>query len=201
MYGSYLWLQDEIKVEQSNNKLQGFQDAGMGIKPWKLTDQYGKKRSITDFKGQWVMIYFGFCHCPDICPEELEKLVDVVKGIDADKSVPDIQPIFVTLDPERDTVEYMNKYCKDFSTKLIGLTGTSQEIADVAKSYRVYYGFGDKDSDGDYIVDHTIYMYLINPDGQLMDAYQRRCKVDEIVQGSTEYMKEYRKLRKRYAVK
>lgn len=56
-------------------------EAGLGIKNWTLTDQYGKPKSLSDFSGRWVMLYFGFCHCPDICPEELEKLVDVVKGI------------------------------------------------------------------------------------------------------------------------
>ena len=70
-----------IITEQSKDKVEAFLDAGMGTKPWKLTDQYGKRRSIHDFQGQWVMLYFGFCHCPDICPEELEKLADVVKGI------------------------------------------------------------------------------------------------------------------------
>ncbi|XP_053148597.1 protein SCO1 homolog, mitochondrial isoform X2 [Hemicordylus capensis] len=119
--------------------------------PFSLIDHQGQPKSDRDYLGQWVLLYFGFTHCPDICPEELEKLVLVVDEIDGIRSLPNITPLFITIDPERDTKEAIAKYVKEFSPKLIGLTGTKDQIDQVARTFRVYYSSGPKDEDNDYI--------------------------------------------------
>ncbi|KAF3813579.1 hypothetical protein GH733_018732 [Mirounga leonina] len=130
--------------------------------PFSLTTHTGEPKTDKDYVGQWVLIYFGFTHCPDVCPEELEKMIQVVDEI-------------------------------EFSPKLVGLTGSKEEIDQVARAYRVYYSPGPKDEDEDYIVDHTIIMYLIGPDGQFLDYFGQNKKNAEIAGSIAAHMREHRR--------
>ncbi|KAF7249104.1 hypothetical protein EYD10_04865 [Varanus komodoensis] len=179
----------EEKLEKERTKSIGKPLLGG---PFSLTDHQGQPRTDRDYLGQWVLIYFGFTHCPDICPEELEKMVLAVDEIDEIPALPNITPLFITIDPERDDKEAIAKYIKEFSPKLIGLTGTKEQIDQVARAYRVYYSSGPKDEDSDYIVDHTIIMYLLGPDGDFIDYFGQNKDSTEIAASIAGHMRRYK---------
>ncbi|CAL1529796.1 unnamed protein product [Lymnaea stagnalis] len=162
---------------------------------WKLTDHNGNQRSSTDFRGQWIIMYMGFTHCPDICPEEMEKLGQIVKSFDDNPKMPPLQPLFITLDPERDTPTVIKDYLREFpSPRILGFTGTEDEIREVAKKFRAYFGKGPKDEDNDYIVDHTIIIYLISPKGDFVNYYGRNRTANEVIQSVTKHIEKYNEL-------
>ena len=133
---------------------------------FKLTDQHGKTVSDTDFRGKYMLVVFGYTFCPDVCPAELQV---VTAALDALGPLAErIQPVFITIDPERDTVPQLALYAGNFHPRLVLLTGSSAAIADVAKAYRVYYAKaeGSANAGRDYLMDHSSIIYLMGPDGQ-----------------------------------
>jgi len=134
-----------------------------------LTSQDGAKVKLADFKGKAVFIFFGYTHCPDICPVTLANLNNAVNELGDDKNR--VQVLFVTVDPERDTQAELKKYVTYFNKDFIGLTGTPDEIKDVADSYHVFYLKEDTGSESGYLMGHTSSVYLINPDGRIVLRY------------------------------
>ncbi|XP_023135440.2 protein SCO1 homolog, mitochondrial [Amphiprion ocellaris] len=186
----YFKKEKEELIQKERTKSVG--KAALGG-PFSLIDHNNKPSKSEDFFGQWILIYFGFTHCPDICPDEIEKMIEVVEEIDKIKTLPDLTPILITIDPDRDTVEAMAAYVKEFSPKLIGLTGTTAQVEEVSRAYRVYYSQGPKDEDNDYIVDHTIIMYLVDPDGEFVDYFGQNKRNTEIAAAVAGHMRRYRK--------
>ena len=134
--------------------------------PFTLTGQNGRPVSDRDFAGRYRLVYFGFTHCPDVCPTDLQQIGQAMRQLE--KSDPGlaqkVQPIFITVDPERDTPSVMKDYAAAFHPRLIGLTGTPQQIADVTKSFAI---FSAKEGTGpDYNVNHTRIAYLLGPQGE-----------------------------------
>ncbi len=138
--------------------------AGVGG-PFTLTDHTGKLRTQADFENTYSLIYFGFTFCPAICPTELQKMTLALNmlGTDADK----VQPIFITVDPERDTQKNMASYVTLFHPRLLGLRGTEEQTDQVKKSYKVYAAKvppAEGSADDEYLVDHTSFLYFMGPD-------------------------------------
>ncbi|RDY11230.1 Protein SCO1-like 1, mitochondrial, partial [Mucuna pruriens] len=149
--------------------------------PFRLINHHGKYVTEKDFLGKWTLLYFGFTHCPDICPDELQKLAAAVDKI-KEKAGIETVPVFISVDPERDTVEQVGEYVKEFHPKLIGLTGSSDEIKNVARAYRVYY-MKTEEEDSDYLVDHSIVIYLMSPDMEFVKFFGKNNDVDSLADG------------------
>lgn len=190
----WLALHAEKQRKKKMERIEHLKKLSVGQGDFSLVDHTGQPRTKKDFLGQWVLLYFGFTHCPDICPDELEKLASVVNLLDQDSTLPQVLPVFVTVDPDRDNVDAMARYVKEFHPRLIGLTGTSEKVKEAGKSYRVYYSPGPKDEDDDYIVDHTVIIYLLNPDGLFTDYYNRSKKDVDMVKSIKKHMQTYTSL-------
>ncbi len=131
--------------------------------PFTLVNTAGETVTDATFRGRWMLVYFGFTYCPDVCPTELQTISSALDrlGLQASKVV----PVFITVDPERDTPAALAEYVKLFDERLVGLTGSKEQIAAAAKSYRVYYARSKGRDATDYVMDHSSFIYLIGPDG------------------------------------
>jgi len=187
----YMFYLERLKQRmKARERMKQLKVVGFGG-DWALVNAHtGQRCNNDDFKDKWLIIYFGFTNCPDICPDELEKVLKVVDKIDNDAKLPNITPIFVTIDPARDDCAQVKKYCEEFSPKLIGLTGNAEEIQRVAGAYRVYMNVHEPDKDGEYLVDHSIIHYLVNPRQEFVDYYQRSVPEDKVFESIKRHMTE-----------
>jgi protein SCO1/2 len=135
--------------------------------PFTLTDQDGRSVSDTQFAGKYRLIYFGYSYCPDVCPVDLQKLMQGLRLVEKEDPAlgARIQPLFITIDPTRDTPAVLKQYVAAFHPRLIGLTGSESEIAAVAKEFAIYYKRATNDASTDYLVDHARQAMLFGPDG------------------------------------
>ena len=149
--------------------------------PFSLVGADGKPITDRNFRGRYMLIFFGFTHCPDICPAELQVIAQALEQL-GDKAKR-VVPIFITLDPERDTPEAMANYVKSFGPNFVGLTGSPEAIAAAAKAYRVAYSkVENKDSAGDYSVDHSALAYLMDPEGRYVTHFSYGLSTDQMAE-------------------
>jgi len=143
--------------------------------PFKLTDQNGKVVTEQDLKGHPFLVFFGFTHCPDVCPTTLFEVSEVMRalGPDAERA----RALFITVDPERDTPAVMKDYLSSFDPHLSGLTGDPAEIAAVAKAYRVYFKKVPLD-EGGYTMDHTAIVYLMDKTGRFVSPFNLKRPIE-----------------------
>lgn len=134
-------------------------------KGFTLTDHTGKQRTLQDFRGKLVVMFFGYTQCPDVCPTTMSEMAAVMKELGP--SADDVQVLFVTVDPERDTQELLSHYVPAFDKRFIGLYGNAEQTARVAKEFKVFYAKQPGADPGSYTVDHTAGSFVFDRQGQL----------------------------------
>jgi protein SCO1/2 len=160
--GAYIWhAGDDLP---GLGRVMGTGTASIGA-PFTLIDQDGRRRSSTDFAGRYMLIYFGYTQCPDVCPTTLALMGDALARVGPKANR--IVPVFVTIDPERDTPAKLKPYVRSFAPQFVGLTGDLKTIAEVAANYRVYFRKHPLDG-GNYGLDHSSVIYLMGPDGKFV---------------------------------
>lgn len=153
--------------------------------PFELMDGKGRLFTESDLLGRWNLIYFGFTMCPDICPAELTKIGDALNILQRDgikvsaQQSAMVTPVFISVDPERDSSERATEYAQAFHEAFIGLSGTLEQVQNAAKAYRVYYSKDDEDAD-EYLVDHSIITYLMDPQGNFSEFYGKNVAAPEM---------------------
>jgi protein SCO1/2 len=152
--GSFVWL-------------SGGGTASLVGGPFTLQDGDGRQVTDRDFRGKYMLVYFGYTFCPDVCPTTLNEVAGALDHLGGKAAK--LQPIFITVDPKRDTAPVVKQYVEAFSPRLIGLTGSPEQIAQVAQEYRVYYAeHRTGPGPNDYSMDHSSILYLMGPDGRFI---------------------------------
>ena len=125
--------------------------------------------AVTDqtYPGKWLIVYFGYTYCPDVCPATLMEIAGALNALGPRADM--VQGLFITVDPQRDTGAFLNDYLRSFDPRFVGLTGTHAQIAAAARAFHVFYERNDADG-GNYLYDHSSYIYLVDPDGQFARA-------------------------------
>jgi protein SCO1/2 len=142
------------------------------------------------FEGKWSLLYFGFARCPDICPNEMVKVGQVMDTLAEEypELAKQIKPIFVSVDPARDSLIALKEYAKDFHPSYIFLTGSPEQVQRMAKKYRVYVSKADETEDGDYLVDHSIVIYFHDDTGDMADCFTQSMRPSDVVEKVVERM-------------
>ncbi|NKB42783.1 MAG: SCO family protein [Alphaproteobacteria bacterium] len=159
-----------------NNTVEG--SAAIGD-AFTLTDHTGAEVTEQVLLGRYSLIYFGFTYCPDICPMTLQTVADAIEILPGQKGE-SVQPVFITLDPKRDTVETISSYVSNFHSSMVGLTGTQDQVQKAADAYRVFFREAPIGDDGDYTIDHSGFLYLMNRSGRYIDHFGKDVTMEDL---------------------
>lgn len=165
LVGEWLWLRGEREQAAVDGLPVVTTDAAAPGGPFSLVNHFGEPVTDQSYRGKYLVMVFGYTFCPDVCPTTLNTVVAAMAllGTKADA----VQPLFVTVDPDRDTPAVLAQYVASFDSRMIGLSGSPEQIRQVAQDYRVYVAKGDGGGDA-YTVDHSAFVYLIGPDGRVL---------------------------------
>jgi protein SCO1/2 len=186
--GGFTWWfsreKEKLRIQREVESKRGYGKPLIGG-PFDLIDtnnnRFTHKNLINDDK-RFSILYFGFTHCPDVCPDELDKLGEVLNELKSKDNI-ELQPIFITCDPARDTPEIIEQYLQDFHPSIIGLTGTYENVKKACKQYRVYFSTPPDVKPGqDYLVDHSIFFYLMDSEGNFVDVIGRDSTAEQSVE-------------------
>lgn len=144
-----------------------------------LNDQFGKKRSTTEFRGKILLVYFGYTYCPDVCPMALENISKALNALKRDRDK--IAVLFVSVDPNRDTPEVLRLYNTNFDRNIIMLTGKPDEVKNAMKKYKVYAKKEVKDGMSDYLMNHTSVVYVMDKEGAYLSSFAHSTDADQIL--------------------
>ena len=149
--------------------------------PFTLTDHTGAVKTEKDFHGKLMLIYFGYSYCPDVCPTALQVMSVAVQSLG--KKAADVTPMFITVDPERDTVGHLGTYVKNFDPGMIALTGSAEQVKQAARVYRVYYRKADPapgEAPENYLMDHSSVVYLMDREGRYVTHFTHQSPSENI---------------------
>lgn len=165
----------------SPNYKKSFGEALVGG-PFTMVNQSGETVTEKTYAGKPMLLFFGYTYCPDVCPTELQVMAEALRQLGAKGS--DIQPIFVSVDPARDTPETLKAYVANFGEQFIGLTGSPEQLAAMAQGYRVFYQKVDnKDAPDAYLMDHSSIIYLMGPDGKFLKHFTYSTDAKALAEG------------------
>ena len=158
---------------------------------FELTSSDGETVRWSDFDGQYRIVYFGYAYCPDVCPTDVQRMSQGLKQFakDQPKLAAKIQPIFITIDPARDTPDVLEEFTSAFSDKLIGLTGTEEQVREAAKVFRVTYARGADTSNGSYLMDHQNITFLFGPKGEPLSMLPTDLGADAVTEEIAKWVK------------
>jgi protein SCO1/2 len=155
--------------------------------PFQLVGEDGKIVTDQDFRGRHLLVFFGFTHCPDICPAELQIISQALDRLG--NKAKSVVPVFITLDPERDSPAAVGRYVKSFGETFVGLSGSPEAIAAAAKAYRVAYSkVENKESPQDYSIDHSALVYLMGPDGKYLTHFAYGTDPEKMAEKLAKYL-------------
>ncbi|KAL6705880.1 Cu-binding protein [Coniothyrium glycines] len=195
--GAGMWAYFTYEKERMARKRIAEQTKGIGKPkvggPFELVDQDGQVFSSNDMQGKYSLVYFGFTHCPDICPDELDKMALMYDKV-TEQCGKVLLPLMITCDPARDNPKVLKEYLAEFHPDFIGLTGSYEQIKDTCKKYRVYFSTPNNVAPGqDYLVDHSIYFYLMDPEGDFVEAIGRNFTADQAAKVIADHIKDWEK--------
>jgi len=154
--------------------------------PYLLTDHTGKPATDQSWPGKYKLIYFGFTYCPAICPTELQKITYALNAMGSKADI--IQPIFITVDPERDTPQKMKDYVAMFHPRLVGLTGTREQVDAALKTFKIYAAKRQDPGASDYTMDHSAFTYFIAPDDRLLTVFKTSDSGDDMIKTMSQWL-------------
>jgi protein SCO1/2 len=148
--------------------------------PFSLVDHHGRAVTEADFAGRFLLVYFGFTYCPDVCPTELGTIAAALDALEGQGDR--VTPVFITVDPERDTPEALADYVSRFHPRMVGLTGSAAQVAAAARAYRVFYARVNRPETTQYLMDHSSFIYLVGPDGRVRALFRPETAPEAIAQ-------------------
>jgi protein SCO1 len=146
--------------------------------PFALVADDGKTVTDRTYRGKWLLVFFGYTHCPDVCPTTLNTIAAALRQLGP--AAAQVQPLFITVDPQRDTPQVLSNYVNAFDRRIVGLTGTMDQIAAVAKEYKAYFSADETPQERDYQLDHSAFVYLMNPQGKFVQVFGGATSEDKI---------------------
>jgi len=187
-----LWLWNRMPPAPVEDAATATASAEVGG-PFELVDAQGKTVTDRDFRGRWMLIFFGYTFCPDVCPTALGTVAVALERLGplAER----VAPMFITIDPERDTPEVVGTFVRQFDPRIVGLTGTPEQIREVATRYRVYYRkvepreYGGS-PDAPYLMDHSSWLYLFDPEGRFVKTFSHGVDPQELAAAIADAMGE-----------
>ena len=184
--GGTLWYLGDVRAHRGVESVASGETVTLGG-PFSLTDQNQMLRTEKDFQGKYTLVFFGYTYCPDVCPTTLAVMAAALDKMGARADM--IVPLFITVDPQRDTPDKIKSYLASFGPRFVGLTGSPADIASVAKEYRVYYREHPGENGGAYTVDHSGVVYLMDPAGKFIANYSLETSPDKMAADLTKRLR------------